>query len=519
MSQLAPPYSRAYSINNRGQIVGSANTPEGGRAMLWQNGQMINLNSYLEPETNWVLINATDLNDRGQIVGYGFNEEQGTRVFLMTPGDEDGDGLFDIWESTGGGIDADGDGSVDLDLYALGARPDHKDIFVEVDAMVDLAPNNTPPIQDVVDAGLATGTSLDAVVLGFLQAPVDNPDGTTGIKVHIQIDETNLTKAPWPNAFTEFNAAKLDHFGTPAQRGDANAVNILAAKNRAYRYCIFAQQYGTTSSSGLAELPGDDFMVTLGHTDWSTAGGTSDQQAATFMHEMGHTLGLHHGGTDDINYKPNFKSVMSYAWQFSDYNLLDWELNYSIHKLPTLDEDDLDEASGMGAPANAYSGVTAPFGWVQNPGDTPDIRYASMQGGDAVDWNDDGDTTDTGIMLDINYFETSSQNPSPGQRLVGHQDWENLLYSLAGGMNYVDGMQAATSLDTEMTAGTLEVLIDLLAPCPADANSDGTVDILDLLMLLSNWGPCPADCPADISGDGTVTIDDLLMLLAAWGPC
>ncbi len=57
---------------------------------------------------------------------------------------------------------------------------------------------------------------------------------------------------------------------------------------------------------------------------------------------------------------------------------------------------------------------------------------------------------------------------------------------------------------------------------PADINMDGTVGILDLLLLLAAWGPCPDPpdaCPADLNGDGTVGILDLLTLLANWGPC
>lgn len=59
---------------------------------------------------------------------------------------------------------------------------------------------------------------------------------------------------------------------------------------------------------------------------------------------------------------------------------------------------------------------------------------------------------------------------------------------------------------------------------PGDLNGDGVVDVLDLLLLLEDWGPCadPADCPADISGprgipDGTVNVHDLLELLNNWG--
>lgn len=50
---------------------------------------------------------------------------------------------------------------------------------------------------------------------------------------------------------------------------------------------------------------------------------------------------------------------------------------------------------------------------------------------------------------------------------------------------------------------------------PGDINLDGVVDVLDLLLLLAAWGPCP-QCPEDLNGDGLVDVQDLLILLANW---
>ncbi len=57
--------------------------------------------------------------------------------------------------------------------------------------------------------------------------------------------------------------------------------------------------------------------------------------------------------------------------------------------------------------------------------------------------------------------------------------------------------------------------------CPADLNGDGTVGIIDVLLLLAAWtGPNETCCcPEDLNGDEHVVITDLLILLAAWGPC
>ncbi len=54
----------------------------------------------------------------------------------------------------------------------------------------------------------------------------------------------------------------------------------------------------------------------------------------------------------------------------------------------------------------------------------------------------------------------------------------------------------------------------------ADLDMDGMVGIIDFLMLLAAWGPCPdppATCPADLDGSGDVGITDMLELLGAWG--
>ncbi|MCI0630542.1 MAG: hypothetical protein L0Y44_07810 [Phycisphaerales bacterium] len=56
----------------------------------------------------------------------------------------------------------------------------------------------------------------------------------------------------------------------------------------------------------------------------------------------------------------------------------------------------------------------------------------------------------------------------------------------------------------------------------ADLNQDGVVNIYDLLLVISNWGPCgdPENCPADIApgaGDGVVNVIDLLSLISQWG--
>jgi hypothetical protein len=55
--------------------------------------------------------------------------------------------------------------------------------------------------------------------------------------------------------------------------------------------------------------------------------------------------------------------------------------------------------------------------------------------------------------------------------------------------------------------------------CVGDIDADGSVGTLDLLTLLSAWGPVPGGHPADLDGDEVVSTSDLLLLLANWGRC
>jgi hypothetical protein len=62
-------------------------------------------------------------------------------------------------------------------------------------------------------------------------------------------------------------------------------------------------------------------------------------------------------------------------------------------------------------------------------------------------------------------------------------------------------------------------------PSPGDVNGDNVVNVIDLLAVIANWGPCsnPNDCPADIAppgppqGDDVVNVQDLLMVINNWG--
>ena len=151
-----------------------------------------------------------------------------------------------------------------------------------------------------------------------------------------------------------------------------NSFGLLKMVYRNYgecwHYCIFGHRYQntdyeTSGSSGLAEMGGDEFIVTLG--GWADSVGTPFERAATLAHELGHNLTLSHVGNmvEDFTgpYTPNLPSTMSYFCQLagvrSKYidrglaqeaaNLLN-EIDYSDGIICTIVEPALDERFGIG---------------------------------------------------------------------------------------------------------------------------------------------------------------------------
>jgi probable HAF family extracellular repeat protein len=77
--------SSASSINNRGQVVGWLQAAEGKQhAALWQQGKMYDLNTLIPHDSGWFLKIAADINEKGQIVGYG-TINGAPRAYLLTP--------------------------------------------------------------------------------------------------------------------------------------------------------------------------------------------------------------------------------------------------------------------------------------------------------------------------------------------------------------------------------------------------------------------------------------------------
>jgi probable HAF family extracellular repeat protein len=78
--------SYAKAINDAGQVVGYSWLTKGGRhAFLFSNGKLLDLNSLISPESHLELLDAWAINNRGQILGVGINDQGVGSLVLLTP--------------------------------------------------------------------------------------------------------------------------------------------------------------------------------------------------------------------------------------------------------------------------------------------------------------------------------------------------------------------------------------------------------------------------------------------------
>lgn len=98
LGTLGGSFSKALAINNLGQVVGVSTVsptdseyyPDKLHATLWDQGQVIDLNAFLDPvaiSEGWVLNTAVDINDSGWIVGNASNVSQQiySRAYVLKP--------------------------------------------------------------------------------------------------------------------------------------------------------------------------------------------------------------------------------------------------------------------------------------------------------------------------------------------------------------------------------------------------------------------------------------------------
>ena len=326
--------------------------------------------------------------------------------------DADNDGIPDCSEVVGSTY-------AGLNLYAMGARTGQRDVFIEIDYMDSTDPGVIPQREALdrvktVFAGRGYKVHFD---VGSLYHPGD------GISEADHDLGNASAKVPFAQGI-ELGAAgdKANFFAYKAAHMDIRRRNI-------FYYGLFAYSRnadGSAGSSGVAEINGNDFIVSLGN--WGLVNGSNRQinyQASTLMHEWGHNLGLQHGGGDSVNYKPNYFSIMNYHYQLSGLPLLGNNPGDRYYLYRRNNFGDCSLITSVSQLTNNYN--TATFIMDFSDGSGASLNEASINeasglyrsGSNSVDYNCNGSGANSGFAKDLN-------GEGGNTVLNDYDDWGNM---------------------------------------------------------------------------------------------
>ncbi len=288
--------------------------------------------------------------------------------------------------------------------------------------------------------------------------------------------------------------------------------------------------------SGSGELNGGDFLVSLGLWDNINFVGTDNGIAFTSMHELGHTLGLGHGGNTGLNCKPNYLSVMNYAFQLG--GLIDAAGNanadFSEGVLTTIDELSLADgdtipgtfrtswyapqpAGATGQPLKRFCNglkfdpLDPPPATIRIDGDMDKLTLLNKP----IDWNDDG-VTNSGPQ-DVNFDgepDAVTVLGEPSTTLPGYDDWANIRLNQVGSRRNFAGISIGP-LGVKLLSDGSKLLSDgsVLLADGTRLLADGSVLLADGTKLLADGAKFLAD-GSMLLADGSVLLADGVRLLS-----
>lgn len=340
--------------------------------------------------------------------------------------DDDGDGIPDSAEVIGGTF-------AGLDLYSMGARAGQKDILIELDSM-----------RSTDEGIIPRSESLQMVVSSFAVKGINVMfDAGTAFSPNFSVKNFNLGQGssivPYEACVTLNQTTCNLNISNKRSVYDWKEENMDLRRRSLFHYLLMGSTQlangGALGSSGVAEIQGNDFIVTLGNWYLNTSNSTNKNrlinfQASTIMHELGHNLGLRHGGNENLNYKPNYWSIMNYLY---DLRGLDpdpasktayqrWR-NQKGDGTPK--ECDL-VASPCGDQSQYIMSYSNGFSAILNESSLLESSNVG-RGNNAsayADWNMDGQLTSTAISKDLNGDGSLTI-------LTDYDDWANLYFPFA----------------------------------------------------------------------------------------
>lgn len=224
--------------------------------------------------------------------------------------DSDLDGLPDKWETKPrkkkNGKRGKPKGPL-KNLVKLGAKPKHRDVFVEIDVA-----------SDVDRSAVLSCAKLDEVVDAFAGAPLMNPDGTTGVNLHIDAGIECGSRDYTLGGASTFTASQP--CASPADGSNSVAANRLQVFHQAALVANLCGPEGLAGTTDFIQNANGDFGY-------------------VFMHELGHVFGLDHGNMNSF-------SVMS-GGVYGPPGGNNRTLDYNRYPVEGLNESALSEVNGL----------------------------------------------------------------------------------------------------------------------------------------------------------------------------
>lgn len=333
--------------------------------------------------------------------------------------DSDGDGIPDGWD--GGSVTVNGN---TINTGAWGFSPTHKDVcLVEnymdtnqsggqtaaADGFAGSQAISHAANQAIVDAFSAQGIRL-VIFEGDATDSAGLPSGYTGPYYGGPIPMVDPLGTMDSSSGFSWDTA---YPGTTKSFEDIRSQYFVPTGLQQFcHYAVIAHNIGNTRVSGSSRgISTSDMVIALGTT--TSRVGDQAEQEGTVMHELGHNLGLHHGGSDEINYKPNYPSVMNYLFQFTGIPLSNGSsvLDYSHGTMASLDENSLNDSTGLGSNATGFST------WYSCPSGGENFV---VNAANPISWDCSGNTTST-VKADINGDQQIST-------LNDNNDWQSLVF-------------------------------------------------------------------------------------------
>jgi hypothetical protein len=394
--------------------------------------------------------------------------------------DTDGDGLEDSYETSvsltdPAKVDTDGDWFTDgqevngsvagINLAALGADPNVRDIFVELDYMASPA-GISNSLSDSTDNPFALDlrkAAIDKIKAVFDTYTTNNP--TKPVKVHFDVgDKFHQSAGISPSDYdlgggNEIPFSACIYLGTNATYNSTNCADFYALKQKhfdparrfIFHYFIVGWSQETDfspGSSGLAEINGNDGIMTIGNWGYGPANENRiiNFQASTLLHELGHNFGLRHGGGDFDNYKPNYISSMNYLFQLYGLDHDDsGDVYYSRLSGHPLDVG-YDIGTNDPALVIGYShGNRSPL----NEANLDETKGWFTHTSNPIGFNLNTSKNEVGIQFNV---QDSSYNNSNTDVLVDHNDWDALTLDFQTHINTDFNLWSKNEPDHEILA-------------------------------------------------------------------